>query len=156
MWKIAIKHQPRQIHTKYETSATPADRYGSPRIGKYGFLRQQSSVYGLILAIGLHFWPPPAIQKIATRHQTYQINTIYETAATPADRYGSTLIGKYGFLRQESAAFGLILAAVLQFWPPPTARHHVKNRHTTPTVPNTRKIRNRRNAHWPVSIPKGR
>ena len=101
-------NRPSSTSEKNETPSKPAGRYGSPMVGKYGFLRKESAVFGLISATVIHFWPTPTARlhvKNPIQHQTFQVNEKYETPSAPAGRYGSPRIGKYGFWRQDSAVF---------------------------------------------------
>ena len=101
MTQIDMQHQKYLTSTKYETTTTPPGRYESPRIGKYFLLRLASAICALILTDILLFPPnppPDAMYLIAIKHRTYQIDIEYETADTPAGRYGPHRVGKYCFL----------------------------------------------------------
>ena len=104
-----------------------------------------------------HFWPRPTTRlHDPTRHATPSVpnRQKYETAKTPPDRYGSTRIGKFLFLRLESASDGLILEAILHFRPQPATMAPIDTKR--PNVPNKHKMRNRRDASGTLLTPSGR
>ena len=116
--------KPQRINIKYETAETPPDRYGPPMVGKFFFLMLESTISGLILACVLHFRPRPINRRhVHHRHKTLNAPSKHRIRHQ-RNANGSPRIGKYFFLRLGSAIFGLILAAVLHFWPQPATRRH--------------------------------